>query len=162
MGISGKERSDKNIEIIDYEERYHEEMKRLSYEWLEKYDLWEPEDDRIIDNARELILGKGGFIFFARFEDEIVGTVSLIKCDETTFELAKLAVTAKYQGLKIGSKLMGKCISRARESGADKLILCTNHRLTSAIALYGKSGFIEVDSGDIKYQEADIKMELML
>lgn len=150
------------IDIIEYEEMYHEEMKKLSYEWLEKYDLWEPEDDRILDNARELILGRGGFIFFARYADKIVGTASLIKYDRTTFELAKLAVTAKYQGMKIGSRLMEKCISRARESGAGKLILCTNHKLSTALALYRKFGFSEVDFKDVQYQEADIKMELLL
>ncbi|KON69789.1 GCN5 family acetyltransferase [Peribacillus butanolivorans] len=147
--------------IVPYNSEYKEDLKRLSYEWLEKYVSVEPEDEKIINNPEEVVLNCGGFIFFAKYNIEIVGTVSLIKLDgENAFELAKLAVTEKYQGLKIGRRLMEKCIEVAKLEGASKIVLFTNHKLTAAIELYKKFGFSFVSLKNIKYLEADLKMEL--
>ncbi|TCL62764.1 acetyltransferase (GNAT) family protein [Hydrogenispora ethanolica] len=89
-----------------------------------------------------------------------MGTVSLLKIDESTFELAKLAVTEKYQGLKIGRQLMEKCLAVAKEQQVKKIILYTNHRLNAALILYRKFGFQEIPMKQNKYLEADIQMEL--
>ncbi|SCY56126.1 GNAT family N-acetyltransferase [Alkaliphilus peptidifermentans] len=150
------------VKIVEYEEKYHSDFKRLSYEWLEEYVSVEPEDEIILNNPKEVILDNGGFIFFAKFNEEIVGTVSLIRVDEYTFELAKLAVTKKYQGLKIGKKLMEKCLYVAKQKNAQKVILYTSHILTSAIELYKRFDFKEVPLINNKYIESDLKMELKL
>jgi ribosomal protein S18 acetylase RimI-like enzyme len=150
-----------DVSIIQYNSQYKEDFKRLSYEWLKKYVSVEPEDERILNNPEEAVLNGGGFIFFAKYNNEIVGTVSLIKLiEENAFELAKLAVTEKYQGLKIGQKLMEKCMEVAKQEGVDKVILFTNHKLISAIELYKKLGFTFVSLENNKYLEADLKMEL--
>lgn len=151
-----------NLKIIEYEEEYHDDLKRLSYEWLEKYVLLEAEDERILNTPKEVILDKGGFIFFARYDETMVGTVSLIRVDKYTFEIAKLAVTEKYQGLKIGKMLMEKCLYIAKQENAKTIILYTNHILTSAIALYKKFEFKEIPAVNNKYMESDLKMELKL
>jgi ribosomal protein S18 acetylase RimI-like enzyme len=152
----------KEIKIVEYEEKYHDDLKKLSYEWLKKYVSVEPEDEKILNNPKEVILDKGGFIFFANYGEEIVGTVSLIKVDENTFELAKLAVTEKYQGLNIGKMLMEKCLYVAKQNNAKKIILFTNHILTSAIEVYKKFDFKEIPLVNNKYIESDLKMELKL
>ena len=152
----------KEVEIIEFEEKYHEAFKQLSYEWLEKYLSVEPEDKKILNNPEKVILDKGGHIFFAKYGEEIIGTVSLIKVDESTFELAKLAVAESYQGLKIGGKLTEHCIAVARREGAAKIILYTNSILIPAIKLYEKFNFKEVPLVENKYIESDMKMELML
>lgn len=151
-----------NLEIIEYEERYHEDLKRLSLEWLMKYDLLEPEDEKILNFPKEAALDRGGFIFFARYNGEIVGTASLIKSGSDTFELAKLAVTEKYQGLSIGKRLIEKCLYTAKKEQVAKVILYTNHKLTTAIHLYRKYSFKEVEDFNSKYLESDMKMELLL
>lgn len=150
------------IEIIDFENRYHEDFKRLSYEWLEKYVSVEPEDDKILNDPWGVVLNKGGYIFFAKYGEEIVGTVSLIKVDDGTFELAKLAVTEKYKGKKIGNALMEKCMQIAQKVNAKKLMLYTNRRLIPAIELYKKFGFKELSMINNKYIEADMKMEIVI
>ncbi len=152
----------KKIKIVEYEEKYHDDLKRLSYEWLEKYLYIEPEDEKFLNDPKGTVLDNGGKIFLSVYGEEAVGTVSLIKVDETTFELAKLAVTEKYQGLKIGKVLMETSIEAAKENKATKIILYTNHILTSALALYKKFGFKEVELANNKYLGADIKMELIL
>lgn len=151
-----------NIKIIDYEGKYKDDLQRLSYEWLEKYLYVEPEDIRILNNPKEVILDNGGFIFFAKCDSEIVGTVSLIKVDENTFELAKLAVTENYKGLKISNMLMEKCLNVAMRNNATKIVLYTNNILNSAIALYRKFGFKEIPLSSNKYMGSDLKMELEL
>ncbi|WZL72453.1 GNAT family N-acetyltransferase [Clostridiaceae bacterium 35-E11] len=152
----------KSIEIISFEDRYHEDFKTLSYEWLKKYGLLEPEDERILNNPKEVILNQGGHIFFAKYGEEVVGTVSLIKVDENTFEIAKFAVTETYQGLSIGKKLLEKCLQIAGDEKIQKIILYSNHALTSALALYKKFNFKEIPLDSRKYMESDLKMELNL
>jgi ribosomal protein S18 acetylase RimI-like enzyme len=150
------------IKIVEYEDKYHDDLKRISYEWLKKYVSVEPEDERILNNPKEVILDKGGFVFFAKYGEEIIGTVSLIKVDENTFELAKLAVAEKYQGLKIGKMLMEKCLYVAKRKEANKIIIYTNNILVSAITLYKKFDFKEIPLLNNKYIESDLKMELEL
>lgn len=150
------------IKIVEFEEKYHDDLKRLSYEWLEKYVSVEPEDEKILNNPKEVVLDNGGFIFFAKYDEAVVGTVSLIRVDENTFELAKLAVTEKYQGLEIGKMLMEKCLYVAKQENVKRIILYTNHILISAIALYKKFDFMETPLVNNKYIESDLKMELNL
>lgn len=150
------------IRIIEWEYKYNKNFVSLSIEWLEKYVSVEPLDLEILNHPHAAILDKGGNIFFAKYKDRAVGTVAMIKVDADTFELAKLAVTEEFKGQKIGNKLMEKCIQFAKENDAKSTILYTNHKLISAIGLYKKYGFKEVDLKHNKYLESDIKMELVL
>ena len=93
---------------------------------------------------------------------EIVGTASLLKKSESEFELGKMAVTASAQGLGIGKRLMEHCLDFAKRQGITKLILYSNTKLTSAIHLYRKYGFVEVELESGLYERANIKMELKL
>lgn len=150
------------VEIIDYEDSYHEKYKELAYEWLHRYNLWEPLDDVILNDPHGIILDKGGYIFLAQAAGTVIGTVSLIPYDNECMEIAKLAVTEKAQGCHAGSMLMEQCVETARKRGIKKLILFTNHNLSAAQSLYRKFGFQLVDEVNIKYSEADLKMELLL
>jgi len=150
------------IEIIEYQECYKEDYITLSYEWLEKYVLVEPEDERILNHPKEAVLDSGGHIYFVLYDRKVVGTATLIKADNHTFELAKLAVTESFQGKKIGSRLIEKCINAAKQDGADRMILYTNHLLKAAIHLYERYGFREIRQEVKKYIEGDIEMELSL
>ncbi|KAM9973078.1 hypothetical protein ACTFIR_012452 [Dictyostelium discoideum] len=151
------------MKIINYQECHQKDLKKLSYEWLEKYVSIEPIDEEMLNNPKSFILDGGGHIFMAQYgeDNEIVGTVSLIRVDDKTFELAKLAVTEKYQGLKLGQHLMEHCLNVAKQQGATKVILYTNQKLTKAIGLYKKFGFIEIPLNNNKYIESDLKMELL-
>jgi ribosomal protein S18 acetylase RimI-like enzyme len=73
-----------------------------------------------------------------------------------------MAVWEKYQGQKIGNRLMEFCIEKAKELKADKLILYSNTMLGPAIHLYKKYGFIEVPITKSGYIRSNIKMELGL
>jgi GNAT superfamily N-acetyltransferase len=150
------------IEFIDYNDTFKDDLKRLTLEWLEKYVSVEPEDLLFIDSPTSYVLDKGGYIFLAKYNNEIIGTVSLYKLADNRFELAKLAVTEKYKGLKLGSQLMQFAIDKSREVGAKQIILYTTKRLEAAYNLYLQFGFKEILDVKQKYIEADIIMELDL
>ena len=150
------------LEIIPFSTDLKEHIKTLNLEWLKKYFKVEPKDEIVLSDPQGQIIDKGGMIFYAKYNDEIVGTVSLIKIDNTTFELSKMAVTDGVQGLGIGKKLMLHCLAIAEAKGMEKLILYSNRKLLSAIHLYEKFGFVEVPLEDGVYERADIKMERII
>ncbi|WP_226065548.1 GNAT family N-acetyltransferase [Kaistella polysaccharea] len=150
------------IEIINFSEGLEEPIKTLNYEWLEKYFRVEESDIRSLSNPKEEIIDRGGFIFYAKLNDVIVGTCSLLKKDETVFELGKMAVSANAQGHKIGTILLEHCLNFAKEKQIKTLILYSNTQLKSAIHLYLKYGFREIALEKGLYERADIKMEKQL
>jgi GNAT superfamily N-acetyltransferase len=155
-------RQENKIEIITYNDAFKDDLKHLTLEWLEKYVSVEPEDMKFMDNPRNYVLDKGGFIFLAKCHDEVIGTVSLYKLADNNYELAKLAITEKYKGLKLGKQLMQFAIDKCKEIDATKVILHTTKRLEAAYNLYLQLGFVEVPVDKQKYIEAEIIMELDL
>lgn len=147
------------LKIIDYSDELKEYIKVLNYEWLEEH-FYVEEGDRIsLSNPQETIIDKGGFVFFAKSFDEIVGTVSLLKKTDAVFELGKMAVTKKAQGLGIGKKLIEHCLKFAKEQEIEKLLLYSNTKLKPAIHLYRKYGFEEIELEPGVYERGNIKME---
>ncbi|WP_298777726.1 helix-turn-helix domain-containing GNAT family N-acetyltransferase [uncultured Polaribacter sp.] len=156
------DRLKKNIEIISYEEKYAHYFYNLNIEWLKKYFYVEDYDEKVLSNPKKYVLDPGGFIFFAKYNNEIVGVVSLIN-QKTFFELSKMAVSPKYQGLKIGQKLMDYSIDFAKKQGWKSITLYSSRKLIPAINLYKKIGFREIPvEENSHYERSDIKMILDL
>lgn len=150
------------IEMIPFSDDIQDHIKILNYEWLEKYFRIEEGDRISLSDPRKEIIDKGGFIFYAKLGDGIVGTASLLKKSGSAFELGKMAVSGKAQGHGIGTALLEHCIRFAKEQSIEKLILYSNTKLKSAIHLYKKYGFREVPLEPGLYERADIKMEKIL
>lgn len=150
------------IEIIDFAEGLEEPIKTLNYEWLEKYFKVEESDIRSLSNPKEEIIDKGGFIFYAKLNNEIVGTCSLLQKNDTTFEIGKMAVSENAQGHRIGTLLLEHCLNFAKDHQIKTLILYSNTQLAPAIHLYRKYGFYEIEMEKGLYERANIKMEKRL
>lgn len=150
------------IEIIPFSQDLKDHIKILNIEWLQKYFRVEEKDEIVLSNPQEEIIDKGGLIFYAKYNDEIIGTASLMKIEDTTFELSKMAVSDKAQGLGIGNKLLIHCLAVAKENGIKKVLLYSNRKLLPAIHLYRKFGFEESPLEDGIYERADIKMEKLM
>lgn len=148
-----------HIEIIPFSEDLNEPIKTLNLEWLNKFFKVEPKDELVLSNPKVEIIDKGGFIFYAQYNGSIVGTVSLLKFDKSTFELSKMAVTNSVQGLGIGKLMLEHCFEFAKNNGIKRLFLYSNRSLSSAIHLYEKYGFKEIPVESGIYERADIKME---
>ena len=158
-----KKRIMQQVEIITYNKKYREYFKRLNYEWLEQYFVVEPEDEKLLNNPEKFILKKGGQIFFARFNNEIIGTCAAIKIDKYTYELSKMAVTKKAQGKQAGKKLALSVIGFAFSKKAKFVTLLTNKKLFAAINLYKQLGF-EIEPEEVKsnYEREVFRMTLLL
>lgn len=150
------------IEILSYKPEYKDLFRDLNYEWLNKYFTIENEDKVLLLNPEEEIIAKGGEVIFASHKGSIVGTAALLKFSENEFELAKMAVTEKVQGRQIGKKLAEEIIRLAKEKNAKVLFLETNVKLSAAMKLYKKLGFILTENHSSKYARSTIKMELKL
>ncbi|KAF2506828.1 GNAT family N-acetyltransferase [Flavobacterium zhairuonense] len=149
----------KQVEIIPFSADLKEHIKILNIAWLEKYFRVEAKDKITLSNPQEEIIDKGGMIFYAQYNNEIIGTASLLKINDSTFELSKMAVSDKAQGLGIGNKLLEHCIKIAKEKDIKTLFLYSNTILHPAIHLYKKFGFVEIPLESGIYERADIKME---
>ncbi|MDH7445439.1 GNAT family N-acetyltransferase [Aquimarina sp. 2201CG14-23] len=152
-----------NITIIPFDPKYAKNFADLNVAWLEKYFVVEPHDVDLLERCEETIINKGGYIFFAKSGEEIAGTFSLINVRKGVYELGKMAVSPKYQGLRIGQQLMTFCLNFAREQHWSSLILYSNTILENAIHIYRKYGFVEIDlEENSPYQRSNIKMECIL
>ena len=151
-----------NIEIIEYDDQYHDAFRQLNLEWLDKFNLTEAPDLMVLDDPRGTIIRNGGFIWLAKAGDEIVGSSALIKEHDGTYELAKMAVATAWQGKGISKLLIETCLGKAKEEGAKKVELFSNHQLTAALKLYERYGFRYVEIKDSPFETADVKMERLL
>ena len=149
-----------NIEIIGFKDEFAQYFTKLNLSWLKKYFEVEPVDHEMLSNPKTNIINKGGYIFFARLNEQIAGTFALIKNSDSSYELSKMAVDEGFQGKKIGNKMMEFCIDEAKRLKAGKVILFSNTKLLPALHLYRKYGFREVEIGESVYKRSDIKMEL--
>ena len=152
-----------NLQIIPYQKEYASDFYTLNIEWLETYFYVEDFDREVLSNPEKYILKPGGYIFFAKEGQKILGTVALMKHHSGVLELTKMAVLPNQRGKRIGQQLMQFCIDHSKALGEARLILYSNTILENAIHIYRKFGFIEIDvEPDSPYVRSNIKMELML
>lgn len=150
------------IIIEDYKPEYRSSFKTLNAAWLEQYFYIEPVDEFVLENPEAAILDDGGKILFARYKEEVIGTVALKKMEHDCYELTKMAVAEKRQGVGAGKLLCRAAIEKARSLGAVKVMLYSQTKLEAALAIYRKMGFKDIPLGEGKYERADVKMELYL
>ena len=153
---------DTGIQIIEYNNQYQDDFRRLNLEWLDMYNLTESHDLMVLDDPQGTVLDRGGFIWLATDDNKVVGSAALMKEHEGVFELAKMAVTSGYRGRGISKQLIETCLQKAKEISAKKLTLFSNHQLLTALKLYEKYGFYYVAVEDSPFKTADVKMELVL
>ena len=151
-----------DIDIIEFKNKYANVFADLNYEWIGHFFNIEPIDRKYLDNPKEMILDKGGSVLLAKYGEDIVGTICLVKMEDDVYELAKMSVSPNLRGKKIGHKLMDACLEKAKILGAKMILILSNRKLQNAIYLYEKYGFIDVGSEDDDYERCDIRMELHL
>ncbi len=150
------------IEIINCSPEHYKYFRELNLEWIKKYFIVEEVDEKVLNDPEKYILKNGGYIFMAMLNNEVVGTCALIKTDNKTYELAKMAVIDKAKGKGIGYLLGQKCIEAAKQAVAEKVFLQSNTILEPAINLYRKLGFQEIKMNLNDYKRSNIVMEMAI
>jgi GNAT superfamily N-acetyltransferase len=151
-----------DVRIVAYAPPHRERFKELNLAWITEYFRIEEADRRALDDPEGYILGHGGQIFMAETGGQVVGGCALLRNDDGSFELAKMAVDPAMRGRGVGRALGEAAIASAKALGASRVELLSNTRLAPAITLYRSLGFVEVPLPANEYERANIKMVLEL
>jgi N-acetylglutamate synthase-like GNAT family acetyltransferase/DNA-binding MarR family transcriptional regulator len=136
------------VHIIDYRPSLKNHFHELAGPWLtggENGSLQE-EGGFLLQNPDESFFMEGGFLFYARYRDQIVGCVALKRLDESSFEFTKLYINPNYRNLGIATLLIERCISRCIENETTELWLQSGMSSPEEEKLYAKFGFSEQET----------------
>ena len=79
--------------------------------------------------------------WIAEKDGTVIGSVFIVRQDDTTAKLRLLYVDPCARGLGIGSRLVDECLRFSRQAGYTKMVLWTNSILTGARRIYDRAGF---------------------
>ena len=153
-----------DIRIVPFEAKYAPYFQRFNEEWITKYFAIEDIDLKLFSNPYKYIVEPGGEIFTALYKGEPGGVCALALSNNAAydFELEKLAVTPKMQGLGLGRLLVEKVIEEARKRGGKTLYIETNTKLPAAIYLYEALGFQKIPVKQTVFKRVDVEYVLKL
>ncbi len=150
--------------IINFQPRHSKAFKELNEHWIKTYFELEEADRIVLEDPESYILQKGGSIFVALEQEEVIGVCALLRREDPVYplELAKMAVAKSARGKGIGYQLGQAVIAKAKDLNEDWLYLESNSILKPAIALYQKLGFEQITGKTTPYQRCNIQMHLKL
>ncbi|MEP2278043.1 GNAT family N-acetyltransferase [Maribacter sp.] len=151
------------LSIVPYEPKYTENFRDLNIAWITEYFKVDKKDKELLEHSQSKIIDKGGYIFIGLWNDKPVGCYALIKKETKCYELGKMAVDKKHQGLKIGQQMLAHAITFSKRKNWEILELYSSTKLDTALHIYKKFGFKNVTpENNLEYLRSDIKMELTL
>ncbi|MBN8542776.1 MAG: GNAT family N-acetyltransferase [Alphaproteobacteria bacterium] len=153
------------LSILPYKPDYQPYFDRYNRAWIAKYFFVEPIDELVLSNPDEHIIQKGGELWFAEMNGKIVGCYAMIARDDGNFEFSKLGIAPEAKGQKLGQKLLHHAYARAKERGAERLIIYTHSSLKTACELYEQEGFVPMQvcaSEKNRYARCDTLLERTL
>jgi len=157
------------LTIVPYSSKYEKAFYDLNEQWIKQYFKMEATDIASLSDPEGYIINKGGHIIIGSLFDEegietVVAVCALIKMIDHDFdyELAKMAVDPNYHGNGFGYQIAKATIDLAKELKVKSVYLESNRKLTPAITLYHKIGFVEVFGYETPYERANIQMVLRL
>jgi DNA-binding MarR family transcriptional regulator/GNAT superfamily N-acetyltransferase len=95
-------------------------------------------------HARELT-PPAGLLLVARLRGQPIGCGALKLHGTAPAEVKRMWIAPEARGLGLGARLLQELERQARDAGVRVLRLETNRALREAIALYRRSGYVEVD-----------------
>ena len=87
----------------------------------------------------------GGLLLIKHTDGSYMGCVAIRKIDETAAELKRMFIKPEAQGKGLGRLLLNRALDLARLLHYEKVLLDTMPFMESAIQLYKKMGFYEVE-----------------
>ena len=156
-----------DIQIFQYKKSHLEDIRVILNEYLSfiSKELIKPPWNFNLDIEHEVnftmnnldkFAEPDGRLLLVEVDGEIAATISLRKIREDAGEIKRMYVKPKFRGKKLGNLMVEKVISISEENGFSKLFLDTSSFMSSAVYLYKKYGFKEIDS----YPECIVSKEL--
>ena len=123
--------------------------------------------DPTTDDLYSLFSKEGAAYWIEELNGKIMGGCGIYPTDglpNECIELVKLYLLKETRGIGLGEKLMRKCIEQAEEIGYSQVYLESMPELNSAIGLYEKLGFQQLDQamGNSGHYACDVWMLLDL
>ena len=140
-------------------------FRTLNEAWIKKHFRLEDKDVEVLNDPHGCILASGGEIFMALNGDEAIGCCALLKRDDESWEIAKMAVAEQLRGRGIGRRLLEYVIGYAKTRSLRRLYIETNSSLVNAVHLYKSVGFGEIPPERVQpspYVRADVYLEMSL
>ncbi len=142
-----------NIRIV-YGYDYKDEIKSLFTEYTQylvendskfKEYLEIQKYDNEINNLEDKYGVPWGRLYIAFYENQVAGCIALRKLNETECEMKRLYVKPEFRNKGIAKTLVEKVISDSKEIGYSSMHLDTLPFLQTAIKMYRKMGFYEIE-----------------
>ena len=64
--------------IVSYKKKYKADFEKLNREWIEEFFQMEDEDFYTLQNPESYVIEKNGEIFFALYDQKVIGTAAMI------------------------------------------------------------------------------------
>ena len=105
------------------------------------------EDQPDLFNIQNFYYASGGGFWGAFIDDELVGTIALIKFEKHKAAIRKMFVKKEFRGkeFSIAQKLLETLIEYCRENQIDDLYLGTITKLEAALRFYEKNNFVRIE-----------------
>ena len=158
------------LEIVPAYDR-KEEIKELFAEYTDmlvktdpvfaKYLAIQGYDDELKDLEKKYGMPDGR-LYLAIWEGKPAGCIALRRLTGENCEMKRLYVRPEFRGCHIGGRLVRRIIEDAKEIGYQYMFLDTLPFLESAIHMYKKYGFYEIESYNDSPMDTSIYMRLDL
>lgn len=103
-----------------------------------------------------------GRLYLIYCDEKLAGCIGLRKIDDQNCEMKRLYIRSEFRGKKLGNILVKKIIEDAKEIGYSHMLLDTLPFLQSAIHIYKRFGFYEIESYNDSPMDTSIYMRLDL
>ena len=135
--------------IKKFEDRYNEEVNKFIISvFVDEYGFEEYRNELNKQNNEEYIENGGNFWVAFDDDDNIIGTVALVKHSQSEAELKKLYVRSDYRGRGLSKELYSRVLEESKKEEYRRIFLGTYDKLDTAITFYLKRGFTKIDNLD--------------
>lgn len=125
--------------IKEFDEKYNKKINDFIISiYVEEFGF-EQHRKELEENDNSVYVKNGGEVLFAIDEnDNIIGTIALVKHNNQNVELKKFYVRSDYRGKGLSKELYQKALTICRNNGFQRIFLCTYDKLETAINFYLK------------------------
>ncbi len=131
------------------------DSKFKEYLEIQKYD----DEVEHLENKYGLPWGR---LYVAYYENQVAGCIALRKLNDKECEMKRLYVIPEFRNKGIAKTLVEKIVSDAKEIGYSNMLLDTLPFLQTAIKMYKKMGFYEIECYNNSPMEDSIYLKLDL